>query len=64
MLTKRIGDRLPTGSVTVGYDCFGNGAYRGFIWAALGPPVSERRWEAAHVVGALFLQDREAVLRS
>jgi hypothetical protein len=37
-------------------------AMAGFIWAALGSPVSERRWEAAHSVRALCLLRRDTVL--
>lgn len=39
-------------------------AVAGFVWAALGAPESERRWEAAHAVGALCLLRRDSVLRT
>lgn len=39
-------------------------ALAGFVWAALGSPWAERRWEAAHVVRALCWLDRAAVLEA
>lgn len=37
-------------------------AIAGYIWAALASPWAERRWEAAHAVGALCAIDRGEVL--
>jgi hypothetical protein len=37
-------------------------ALAGFVWAALGSPRAERRWEAAHVARALCWLDRAAAL--
>jgi hypothetical protein len=37
-------------------------AIAGYIWAALASPWAERRWEAAHAVGALCVTDRVEVL--
>jgi hypothetical protein len=37
-------------------------AFAGYVWAALGSPWASRRWEAAHVVRALFRLDRSALV--
>jgi hypothetical protein len=37
-------------------------AVGGFVWAALGSPWAERRWEAAHVMRMMCLLERGAVL--
>ena len=37
-------------------------AVAGFLWAALGSPIAERRWEAAHAVRGLCAMHRDVTL--